>query len=288
MSLTVATPREITDAEAAFFKEHGWVKLEQLVTREDAADLLTRVQEKMGGERVSATSHPNEKLTDRNMAGTRFHTFAPLSVDATTGEVLDETFNAFSHSAAMGRVASKLCGEPVRYLIDQALVKTPVSFENGSGETAWHVDLSGRGETPFQNPNTQVLVWLALNEVPAARGSMRFVGPTNIDDEVWQIVKENSLQESYKLLEERGVLSPPLDFQPGDATVHSGATLHSAPLNTTDEARWVYNLSMFPAQSEWTGHVSGLGVPERVEDPTGLEKLEVGKVFPDFRFPVLV
>jgi len=288
MSLTVATPREITDAESAFFKEHGWVKLEQLITREDAADLLARVKEKMGGDEVKVTAHSNDKLTDRNMAGTRFHTFAPLSVNATTGEVLDDTFNAFSHSAAIGRVAAKLCGEPVRYLIDQALVKAPAAAENGSGETAWHVDLSGRGETPFQNPNTQVLVWLALNEVPAARGSMRFVGPNDQNDEVWEIVKGKSLQETYKIFEERGILSPPLDFQPGDATVHSGATLHSAPLNTTDEARWVYNLSMFPARTEWTGQTSGLGVPEVVEDPKGLEKLEAGKVFPDFRFPVLV
>jgi ectoine hydroxylase-related dioxygenase (phytanoyl-CoA dioxygenase family) len=289
MSVVAAapTPRSITDDEVAFFEENGWVKLEQFIPTEAAAGLLARVQEKMGGERVTATSHPNEQLKDRNTKGTRFHTYAPLSVDACTGEVLDEAFHAFSHSHAMGEAAAKLCGEPVRFLIDQALVKAPVSFDNASGETAWHVDISGRDDTPFENPNKQVLLWLALNDVPAERGAMRFVAPRNITEEVWRVVRENTLLDSYATLEQQGLISPPLNFKAGDATVHSGATLHSAPANMTDEARWVFNQSMFPARATWTGAGSGLAIPDVVQDPKTGTRLEAGKGFPDFRFALL-
>jgi ectoine hydroxylase-related dioxygenase (phytanoyl-CoA dioxygenase family) len=195
-----------------------------------------------------------------------------------SGAVLDDVFHAFSHSRAIGEAGVKLVGESVRFYVDQALVKAPMTFENASGVTAWHVDSSGRESSPFANPNHQILVWLALNDVPPERGMMRFVSPQDITDEVWKIVRENELLESYTILEERGILSPPLHLQPGDATVHSGATLHSAPENTTDEMRWAYNVSMFPARSTWTGAVSW---------PNDGTEMEIGKTFPDFRFPVL-
>lgn len=269
------TPRSITDDEAAFFREHGWVKLDQLITSDAAAELLERIKTKMG-ESAEVTAHP--KLNGGKNPGGRFHTYAPLSTDVVSGSVLDEHFYAFSHSTTMGQLGEKLIGEPVRFWADQAMVKTPVSFEGGSGETAWHVDIAGAAGTPFAEPNFQFLVWLALNEIPPERGSMRFVSSQDIDETVWQIARENTVADAIPLLEARGVLSPPVHLRPGDATVHSGATLHGALANSTDEPRWVYNTVMFPARCTWTGEVFW---------PNEGTEMKVGETFPDFRFPVL-
>jgi hypothetical protein len=272
---TAATVREITDDEAQIFAEQGWAKLDQLISGEAAADLLAKLQRKMGAD-GQTTTHPS---ADR--AGGRtsyFNTFSPLSVEVVSGDVLDEDFNAFSHSEAMGRAGAKLCGEPVRFWVDQAMVKTPVAGDAGSGETTWHVDISGFDTTPFGPPSQQVLVWIALNDIPADRGAMRFVAPKDIDDEVNRIIKELPILESYAALEELGVISEPLDLKAGDATVHSGGTLHSAPPNTTSEPRWVYNSIMVPARSTYTGNVFW---------PNEGIEMAKGELFPDHRFPVL-
>jgi ectoine hydroxylase-related dioxygenase (phytanoyl-CoA dioxygenase family) len=271
----IATPRPITDAEGEFFREHGWVKLDQLISTDAAAGLLRLIQAKMGA-RAESTAHP--KLNDGKNPGGRFHTYSPLSVEVATGAVLDDAFHGFSHSPEMGQAGAKLWGESVRFWADQALVKTPASFADGSSETAWHVDISGVARSPFADPNAQFLIWLALNDVPRERGAMRFVSPQDITDEVWETVRSKPLLETYEIFEQQGILSPPLDLKAGDATVHNGATLHSAPLNTTDEIRWIYNAIMFPARSTWTGEVFW---------PNEGTEMQVGETFPDFRFPVL-
>ena len=87
-----------------------------------------------------------------------------------------------------------------------------------------------------------------------------------------------SVDEYYSNLLGKYPLSDPITLGPGDATVHNGATLHSAPKNTTDEIRWIYNAVMFPARATWTGEVFW---------PNEGTEMQVGETFPDFRFPVL-
>ena len=47
-------------------------------------------------------------------------------------------------------------------------------------------------------------------------------------------------------------LSPPLSYEPGDATVHSGFMVHGAPKNQSNETRWSYIMSYFPADVRFT------------------------------------
>ena len=68
-------------------------------------------------------------------------------------------------------------------------------------------------------------------------------------------------------------------MRPGDATIHGSRTLHSALPNSTQDARWVYTCSLFPADATYTGNPWWPIV--------GVKGVEVGKLFPDHRFPVL-
>jgi hypothetical protein len=273
-------PREVTDEEAEFFRENGWVKLERLVSAEDAAILLARLREIMGADAANA-SHPAAE-GDAKDYSPQFHYYEPLAVDVASGECVEPVFYDVSHSPEMGRVGAKLAGGAVRYWVDGALVKMPAArSETGSSPTRWHADVGARDKSPFDPPEGQMQLWLALADIPYERGTMRFVAPKNRTEEVEAIATGSGAdpESSYPTLERMGVVSPRNDMKAGDATVHSSATFHSAPANTSDEPRWVYIVSMFPAQARYSGN------PFWVVDP--VEGLEPGKPFVDYRFPVL-
>jgi hypothetical protein len=264
-------PRPVTSEELAFFDEHGWVKLEQLIPAQQAGVLLERHKEKMGEHGLDG-EHPDGDATTA-----RWRVFAPLSVDKVTGAVRDDLYHSFSHSPELGRVGEAFLGGPVRYWIDQALVKAPAG-EAGSGETSWHIDIGDKGTSPF-DPPAQINIWIALADVTAEHGSMRFVSPKDLTDEIKQSVEGRPVEETIPELERLGIVSERLDLRPGDATVHAGLTFHSAPPNRTSSARWGYFVSLVPAGTRYSG------VP--YWPMVDVADVEVGKPFPDFRFPVL-
>jgi hypothetical protein len=265
------TPRQVTEDELAFFKEHGWGRLDQLISEEDAGALLARLKEKMGEQGLDG-EHPDGRATTD-----RWRVYAPLSVELETGAVRDELYHAFSHSRELGRLGEAYLGGKVRYWIDQALVKPPTG-NDGSGETGWHKDILDKQSSPF-DPASQINIWVALAEVTLEHGAMRFVPPDKVTQEVTDLTADRPVEESLPELERLGVVSPPLHLRAGDATVHAGATFHCAPPNRTDTPRWAYFISLFPAESRYSG------IP--YWPLVGVADVEAGKPFPDFRFPVL-
>jgi hypothetical protein len=270
--------REVTDDEIRRYRENGWVKLKQLVTSEEAALLRERIRAMMGDD--AGGGMEKGKSTAASKLG-------PLAVDNATGEVVDTFFFEFSHSPQMGRLASRLLGRSGRYFVDEAFVKRPVRSGDGSGPTRWHQDLGATERSPWSAPD-QLNLWLALIDIPPERGPMRFVAPKDIDADVLKIIDqpdesrpyEEFLSETYVELERKGVLSENLGLRAGDATVHSSSTLHSAPLNTSDAPRWVYLMTIFAADLEFTGDNSSWPMD-------GVQGMEVGKPFVDHRYRLL-
>jgi ectoine hydroxylase-related dioxygenase (phytanoyl-CoA dioxygenase family) len=265
------TPRQVTAEEIAAFNEQGWVKLDSLISEDDAAILLARLKEKMGEEGLEGEHPVNQGQT------VRWRVYAPLSVELETGALRDELFNSLSHSRELGQLGEAFLGTKSRFWVDQALVKPPAGID-GSGETAWHIDIGDKADSPF-DPGHQVNVWIALAEVTPEHGAMRFVSPDKATQEVQDLVANALVEESYAELERLGIVSPTLHLRPGDATVHGGSTFHSAPPNRTETPRWAYFVSLFPADTRYSGHPFWPMV--------GVEGCEVGRRFPDARFPVL-
>jgi Phytanoyl-CoA dioxygenase (PhyH) len=273
---TQIAPRELTDDEVRSFRDHGWAKLEGLISPQAAGVLLERLRAKMGAD-VSVARHPAGASRGSGVEDP-WRTFAPLSIDQPTGEVADDLFYGLSHSAEMGRLGMRLMGGPVRFWVDQSLVKTPVGTK-GSGETFWHADVGAReSPTPFDPPR-QMQLWLALAEVTPEQGSMRFIAPRDLTEDVRGLVQGKAVADTYPELDSLGVLSPPLHLTPGDATVHGSDTFHSAAANMTADPRWGYVLSLFPAETRFSGQM--FWVCDNVEG------VVAGKQFPDRRFPVL-
>ena len=151
----------------------------------------------------------------------------------------DEVTRRFVLGRRFVRVAADLLDvDGVRLYHDQSLYKEP-----GGGFTPWHQD---QVYWPLDTDRT-VTMWMPLVDVPREIGGMVFADGThrlgNLSEEV---IGDASQRFFDDLVRERGWnLSTHGPFVAGDATFHTGWTLHSAPANDTDTMRSVMTVIYF-------------------------------------------
>jgi ectoine hydroxylase-related dioxygenase (phytanoyl-CoA dioxygenase family) len=245
-----STPREVSDAEVECYEQNGWVKLERFIPEELAAELLAQSRQ------LFAAGEGNE------VAGS-----GDLSTGRRGGQVVDvgtwqdyhfvarddraEPFSSLAFSPEIGRAAQRLIGRevPVRYHSDMLACKMPVG-EAGSKPTAWHQDFP---IFPFDRYGS-LAFWVALDDVPAERGAMRFLSGSHREGPMGRcLVGGGDLLAEYPHLADKYPLSDLLDLRAGDATAHHAGVIHGAPQNTTAEPRWALILAYFPDDALYTG-----------------------------------
>ncbi len=194
-------------------------------------------------EEVAAIRPAVEAAAARRTAGV-----APLEERDTYGRAflqamnlwrLDDAIRTFVFDPRFARTAASLMGvDGVRLYHDQALIK-----EAGGGPTPWHQD---QRYWPLDTTHT-VTMWMPLADVPAEVGSMTFasgshllgdLGVPGISDDsealFADVVRRRELRQDT-----HGALAA------GDATFHSGWTLHRAAANPTSAARPVMTVIYF-------------------------------------------
>jgi hypothetical protein len=233
-SAVAAAVREVTDEELEFYREHGSVKLPRLSSPELAGEVY----------RVGRELRSREENS---------HSFG-LRADA-------EPFRAFEFSEPMYRSFEQLIdrrrlnedGVAIRYGGDSFFEKPP---HTGSW-ASYHQDAPEHGsdrvgETRF---------WIGVDEVTADMGPMRFIDRSHQEGPLAAVLFEEdgrviALLEHYPKLAER--LTPPIEYEPGDATVHHGYMAHGAGPNTTDRPRLSFLLDYLPAGVRyWNATCSG-------------------------------
>ncbi|SEG85710.1 Phytanoyl-CoA dioxygenase (PhyH) [Nonomuraea solani] len=248
--------RLVTDDEAEFFGEHGWVRLGRLVEPEVAEALRERAA---GFLAERSTRHQN--LVDQAFGQSR-----------DVGRS-DELFGALTMSPTMGRNAVALLRgvRAVRVQVTNLLVK-----EAGEhGATEFHQDFPWM---PMDR-SAMLTVWLALADVPADMGSLRFYDGSHRHGLLGRsFTKPGDDQLSQHPWLKELELSPPLDLRAGDATVHHALTVHGAPANRRDSPRLSFTVTYFDADALYTG------LPYKQTDGLGLE---VNRPFEHERFPCL-
>lgn len=269
-----AGPREVTTAEAAQYRENGWVKLERFISPELAAEMLRAardlVEPQLGAEQEASFNKGLrlEKLGGRVQNLDYWQDYHYVARDDGL-----EPFHSLVYSREIGLAAQRLIGREVgvRYSSDILAVKMP-SGEPGSAPTDSHQDISS---LPFDRIGP-LTIWLALNDLTPEHGTMRFLsGSTRAGNLGRTRAIGKGTLEYYPEMLDAYETSPPMALAAGDATVHNAQVIHWAPENTTTEPRWGYIMAYFPDDALYTG------APNHNFDGIGLE---LNKPFEHDRF----
>ncbi|MEY4480301.1 MAG: hypothetical protein RLZZ267_979 [Bacillota bacterium] len=214
----------LTEAQIKAYKQNGHICLRQLASTDEISEIRPHIQET-----VRKRNNQDKPLNERDTYGKAFIQVGNVWED-------DEAIRAFIFAERFAKIAADLMGvDAVRIYHDQALFKEP-----GGGHTPWHQD---QIYWPLDTDKT-ITMWMPLVHVSEEIGSMTFVSDAHhhgmitkkvISDESHTTIKEYIEQKQLTQVN-YGALAP------GDATFHSGWTLHCAPGNPTEHIREVITI----------------------------------------------
>jgi len=224
-ALTTAYP--LSDDDVASYRTNGHVRLTQLATSEEAAAYRGPVAATV--ERLSTETRP---LAERDSYGMAFLQVMNLWRH-------DEAVARFVMASRFADVAARLLGVPrVRLYHDQALFKEP-----GGGYTPWHQDAM---YWPLDGSRC-LTMWMPLVDITPAHGGLAFATGSHVDGPLSDIGISDASEEHFDhLVAERGlVVDEPVAMRAGDASFHSGWTVHKALGNTSSRMREVMTVIWF-------------------------------------------
>jgi ectoine hydroxylase-related dioxygenase (phytanoyl-CoA dioxygenase family) len=150
----------------------------------------------------------------------------------------DVEVKKFALAKRFAKIAAKLMDvDGVRMYHDQALFKEP-----GGGHTPWHQD---QYYWPLDTTKT-ITMWMPLVHAPLELGTLVFATGSHIDgplasmhisDEAETFFNRTVMEKEYPLAIN--------EMRAGDATFHSGWTLHKAPGNATNRMRAAMTIIYF-------------------------------------------
>lgn len=145
---------------------------------------------------------------------------------------MNEQVRQFIFAKRFAKIAADLMGvNGVRLYHDQALIKEP-----GGKPTPWHQDYY---YWPLATEHT-ITMWMPLVDVSREMGSMSFAVGSHRNKLFTEMpISDTSQQYFENIIVEQKCPTPSYALKAGDATFHSGKTLHSAHGNGSDRRREV-------------------------------------------------
>lgn len=218
----------VSPAQIAAYREQGHVLLRGVCSPEEIEAYRTVLNDT-----VKRLNTEKRSLEERDTYGKAFLQTMNLWVH-------DEGARQFVFARRFAKIASELMGVPATRLYhDQALYKEP-----GGGHTPWHQD---QHYWPLDTNNT-ITMWMPLVDLSPEMGIMNFASGSHTEGYLGDIpISDESESFFENFVKEKGYsLTEPEPMRAGDATFHSGWTLHSAPGNHTDRMREVMTIIYFP------------------------------------------
>lgn len=228
MSAPFSSPYPLTPDHLEGYSRDGHVMVRGLLSTDEVAEFRQAILDAV--QKLNIQAKP---LEERDTYGKAFLQIMNLWVqdDAVRPMVLAKRF---------GQVAAELMGvSGARLYHDQALFKEP-----GGGPTPWHQD---QHYWPLATDNT-ITMWMPLVDADTSMGTMRFasgsqsegyLGDMPISDESEAMFEQFVAEKGYRITESGAMKA-------GDATFHSGWTLHGAPGNSSDRLREVMTIIYYP------------------------------------------
>ena len=148
----------------------------------------------------------------------------------------DENVKKLVMSKRLAKVAADLLGvKNVRIFHDQALFKEP-----GGGPTPWHQD---QFYWPIDTHKT-VTMWMPLVDIDVNMGMLTFASGSQKNGSVfdYEISDESESEFDQYVRDKNFEISRAKTMKAGDATWHTGFTIHNAPGNHSDIMREVFTI----------------------------------------------
>lgn len=223
----LASEHPVCDELVAEFRATGHVVVRALASAAEIAAYRPVIEDAV--RRLSAGTRP---LAERDTYGKAF-------LQVTNIWRRDEAVARFVLARRFAQVAARLMGvDGVRLYHDQALFK-----EAGGGLTPFHQD---QYYWPFDGDAT-ITMWMPLVPVTEEIGSMYFADGSHRLGYLGSFQISDSSEAVFrKVIVDRALpVSTHGALAPGDATFHSGWTLHGAPANPTGNLRSVMTVIYF-------------------------------------------
>jgi ectoine hydroxylase-related dioxygenase (phytanoyl-CoA dioxygenase family) len=212
---------------AQAFRRDGHVTVRGLASAAEVAAIRPEIAAVV--DTVAAARDPQGRLDD----------YGELFTQVTNAWRLSERVKAFVFARRFARVAAELMGvSGVRLYHDQALVKEP-----GGRPTPWHQD---QYYWPLDTAST-VTLWMPLVDVSVEMGPMVFAtGSHRMEGWVPRPISDETGAALSEEIRRRGLaIGGGEPLAAGDATFHSGGTVHGARENRSARRREVMTIIYF-------------------------------------------
>jgi Phytanoyl-CoA dioxygenase (PhyH) len=246
--------RSVTAEEIEHLHEHGWVKLEAFVDPDVLARVLDVAREQMGEDGDGNPLHPFvAAAVAEGGAGVRY--FNAHSPGGLGNPVLRPVIEQVGTTAKsmLRRRSSDGSALGVRYYQDLLAPKLPASKASrhgGNGPTSFHQDFI----TFAVDRTGGMTFWIPLEEYGPEAGTMSFVDGSHrlgvMGD--YTTYGDGDALTAFPELQDLE-MSPPMNYELGDITVHTHLTIHGASENRTERPRWAWLVIVQPEDIRWNG-----------------------------------
>ncbi|MFC5405743.1 phytanoyl-CoA dioxygenase family protein [Cohnella soli] len=221
---TIESEYELTAQQLADYEENGHILLRGVASPQE----IDAFEPVISG-CVQTLNRQNKPLEERDTYGKAFIQIGNLWQHS-------EEEARFTLAKRFAKIAADLMGvDGVRLYHDQALYKEP-----GGGHTPWHQD---QIYWPLDTDKT-ITLWMPLVPIPEEVGSMVFASKSQREGYISKLViSDESHRTLAQYIDGKGFDKVSYGaMAAGDATFHSGWTLHSAPGNPTPDMRKVMTI----------------------------------------------
>ena len=252
------TDYPLTGAQIDFYRYHGFVQLNDVVTGSE----LDRM-------RSAVTGAVLQEVRDDRRAFSEKSTYEKVFIQRINLWRRHAHLQEFILARRFGNIAARLSGYSVRIFHDHALYKEPFKGER----TVWHQDTH---YWPHQQKGNQLSLWLALTDATPKSGCLSFIpGTQKLDNiPVVDLTAGRELKEvAPALMGRKGVCVP----RAGSCTFHNGLTFHYAGPNRSERMREALAIIYMPDGTTYSGTPHVLDYPG----------VGAGDVLNDERFPIV-
>jgi ectoine hydroxylase-related dioxygenase (phytanoyl-CoA dioxygenase family) len=253
-------PFDITAEQISFFKENGYIKIANVLSKEVIAAM-----DEIISEEVSRLNTQHLAMKDRDTYGKAFLQIMNIWRNS-------EAVKQIVFSKRLGQIAADLLEvSGVRLYHDQALYKEP-----SGGHTPWHAD---QYYWPLASPKT-VTAWIPLQETPLEFGPLEFSASSfKLTDGRDKAISDESQELLEQLLKSSGFTHSVAPFSLGEVSFHTGWLYHRAGPNLTDKMRKVMTMIYMDKdmtlkapenknqQADWDTWCPGVQVGALVDSP---------------------